>query len=216
MNLNRFKLTALVAVCAATSGASAGLVDLYHVASISGSASFPGGYYDSYSSSLTNYESLEQQVAWAQHALGRSELLTTWLFNWPDSTWEAINVFGSSTAGYDMPGGQANAEAHFDMSFITNAPWVFSGSTFKDAAITLLNADNQIVFSLSSGDRVNTLVNAGRYRVLADTVGTTSYSPSGFDHAGGDFYLTIPSPGPLSLALLGIGVLCSRRRRSAQ
>jgi hypothetical protein len=222
MNRTRFVIAVLMATNACTFNASAKpglrLLDT-RITSVSGSASFPGEPDDSYSyTSVSDYGTEQYGSAWAQHALARSEIITTFRLPWGlgDDAWPfgwVVDISGFSSASYDQPGGYAKAVSFFEITFDTDAPWMFSGRTTDRGWIQLMDEFNNRVFDFGGGGAVNALVNPGTYRVVAQSVCETSYN---FDSEYGSFYLTIPSPGPISLALLSGGLLCPRRRRAAQ
>jgi hypothetical protein len=206
--------------CTINADAKPGLHFGDHSAGVSGTAWFPGEPSDSYSTTVSDYGSSQYGSAWAQHSLARSEIETTWRLPWGigDDVWPfgwVIDISGFASASYDQPGGYARAVSLFEISFVTDAPWMFSGSTTGRASIQLMDEHNNRVFDFGGGGALSAAVNPGIYRVVAQSVCETSYSQSGFDSEYGSFRLTIPSGGTLSLALLGGGLLCSRRRRGA-
>jgi hypothetical protein len=140
----------------------------------------------------------------------------------------AVGGSGWGEASFDG-GGQYNWDnswSSLSASGYAESDWQY-GSAFSkvDLWFTLDNMGEFFISSTGAGGHV-------QIDGIASVTGTQStsgwFGPGTYhlyaiaecndtnNRAWSTFSFTVPSSGPLSLALLGIGVLCSRRRRSAQ
>lgn len=115
-----------------------------------------------------------------------------------DFNYRSISATGSAwkTGGSPPP---VVARVDLDVNFTLDTVGAFSISAGGNGFVTI---DGWL--TVTNGQSLDGFLAAGQHHMVAQATSE-----------GGTFAFTIPSPGPLSLALLGGGLLCSRRRRAA-
>lgn len=110
-------------------------------------------------------------------------------------------------------GGYARSDSQFGSSYSKVDLW-FTLDTLGEFSISSTGAGGHVqidgVASVTGTQSTNGWFGPGTYHLyaIAECNDTNNRDWSTFS-------FTVPSPGPLSLALLGVGLLCPRRRRAA-
>jgi hypothetical protein len=115
-----------------------------------------------------------------------------------DFSYSSISGTGTAYKEWGCPP-DVVARVDLDVNFTLNTVGAYSISAGGNGFVTIDG-----VLTVTSGQSLAGFLAAGQHHMVAQATSE-----------GGTFAFTIPSPGPLSLALLGGGLLCSRRRRAA-
>jgi hypothetical protein len=139
-----------------------------------------------------------------------------YLYGWGDASAWVNRVGGAVVPGY------AYAATSFNCTFTIDTDWMpqFSASAGYNSSsfVRVWSADHSsiVAYVYANGPSYLASLNAGTYELEAVHSQSDYAERPEWQSPFGYVYFVIPSSGPFSLALLGAGLLCARRRRAAQ
>ncbi len=148
----------------------------------------------------------DQNVPWEPYWYARGDFSSSVQGSWfPIVSWTSYSAHGAALS----QGQPQSVGADLTLDFTFDAPGFVSLSTSGRYAIAGIDG-----FGSVTGDHsISGWLGAGSYHLYATARAGSDVAPTS---EAASFAFTIPSPGPLSLALLGGGLLYPRRRRAAQ